>query len=133
MEVKERDNHDEYSVIKESTPEHIKEFIKDVMFSFDDSIGSLDMTYAIAHSALRAMSDVEYDKLEEFDAQEYSIEHASVYTGVRLSYLNPNNQQEISDTMKEYSCDDIATACAIWYDNAVNHFLGDLLVAIKQS
>lgn len=57
-----------------------------------------------------AITDAIYDRASD---------SASVYTAARLAYLNIWNQDEISDTMREYNTDDIATACAIWYDRQI--------------
>jgi hypothetical protein len=48
----------------------------------------------------------------------------------QLSWLNINNQSEISDTAKEYDID-IAQACAVWYDNAVRLTIEQVVEYIK--
>jgi len=50
--------------------------------------------------------------------QENYQDYASVYPYEQLSWLDNNNQQNISDIVKEYDCD-IATACKKWYESKV--------------
>lgn len=81
-----------------------------------------DISYEIMADACDLFSDIEtIEDLEDEASTDTAneAEPSSVYIGVRLSYLSVNNQQEVSDIMKEYSTEDIATACAIWYDNKV--------------
>lgn len=53
------------------------------------------------------------------DIYERSHDSASVYTSTRLSYLNNQNESDISELVKETSYNSIASACAIWYDKQV--------------
>lgn len=62
--------------------------------------------------------EADNEKIEE-GIYERASDSASVYTSTRLEYLNIWNQDEISDIMREYGTEDIATACAIWYDRQV--------------
>lgn len=57
-------------------------------------------------------------------------EHASVYTANRLEYLNPYNDADIADIIKEYNLNDVSTACAIWYGNTVNEMVDALIDAV---
>ena len=41
--------------------------------------------------------------------------NANVYTAVQLSYLNIQNESEISEIMKDESIESIAQACTVWY------------------
>lgn len=132
MTTKTRENGDEFYVIKESTPKHITDFVHDFMYKMDGSIATLDLQYEIMQAALSWLSDsVEYEQItgDNTDAM-YGAEHASIYTGARLSYLNPLNDNAIADIVKENICDDISTACAIWYDQAVNERIDELIDAI---
>lgn len=61
--------------------------------------------------------DIEGDIIDEI--YERSSDSASVYTSVRLGYLNNQNESDISDYMKEYGVHSIAETCAIWYDKQV--------------
>lgn len=53
------------------------------------------------------------------DIEERADDVASVYTSDRLGYLNIWNQRDISDIFREYDCEDISDACAIWYSQRV--------------
>lgn len=44
---------------------------------------------------------------------------ANVYTSTQLSYLNPNNESEISDLMQDKSITSIAQACLAWHTQKV--------------
>lgn len=44
---------------------------------------------------------------------------ANVYTSVQLSYLNINNEAEISELMKDEAITSIGQACSIWYSQKV--------------
>ena len=44
---------------------------------------------------------------------------ANVYTAVQLSYLNNENESEISDLMKDEAITSIAQACSVWYSQKV--------------
>lgn len=49
---------------------------------------------------------------------EASDDRASCYNGARLAYLNVWNQDEVAEIVREYG-EDIAAACAVWYDRRV--------------
>lgn len=131
METRDRNGVEAY-FIKDATPAHIQSFVRDIMYAMDGEITTLDLQYEIMASALSSMSDnIKYEQItgEDFEPMRED-EHASVYTSTRLSYLNNRNDEEISDIMKEYSCENISTACAIWYDNTVNHVIDEMIDAI---
>lgn len=71
----------------------------------------------------RACDDVAEVDLRDLEGSEFTGDFASVYTFDRLQYLDNNNQDEISEYVKSYEVD-IATACAIWYDERVNSACG---------
>jgi len=100
-----------------------------------------DTDYEILNDAVGVVIDV-YDNLDDNEddddvydnlddneddddvseaISEAATDCASVYTAERLGYMNNRNQDEISDVMREYSTHDIATACAIWYDQQVEN------------
>jgi len=114
-----RDNGNEFYLVKDNTPEHITAMVYELTHTINKDAGDLDLSYDILHSALNVLSNVDYDDLSNFDRFENTQEYASPYTATRLSYLNNNNQQDISDIFKEYRDIDIATAISIWYDNQV--------------
>ena len=125
LETRKRDNGDEFICKKDDTPKHIVDIIHDVMFENDNH--DFDLDYKIMDSALIELSEVEFEDLAEYEVHESESEYASVYTGERLTYLNMWTQDEISDVAKEYSTEDIATACAIWYDNQVKTVIQQLI------
>lgn len=77
-----------------------------------------NVNYEILARACGVISELDLDEVESAEWEEDFGEHASVYTADRLGYLSINNQDEITNTMKEYECD-IQTACAIWFDHQV--------------
>lgn len=79
-----------------------------------------DLDYAIFSRACDAVAETSLDDLADY---EFEGEFASVYTFDRLQYLDNNNQSEISEFVQNYKVD-IATACAIWYDEQVNRACG---------
>ena len=81
-----------------------------------------NLSYQVMGTAcdLFSEADEEIGGLEGMDFSEMARESASVYTYPRLQYMDANNQSDITEIMREYSCSiDIADACAIWYDRKV--------------
>lgn len=87
---------------------------------YDENIGGThDLGYEIASQAIDILVDNSEDgSLDEDDLMDLCTDSASPYNNTRLSYLNIFNEHEITDRIKDFSCD-INTACAIWYDNMV--------------
>jgi len=97
-----------------------------------------ELSYEIMASACNIVDEVysnadinQTDEELEDDANERANDCASIYTGERLSWLSNWNQEEITQIMKEYSCD-IAGACAIWYDSQVRDMVGELINWINE-
>lgn len=118
-----RDNGEEFYHFDdgdEKTHEEIKE-LKDL---FLEHMNVADIDYEIFSRACDVMTEVYEDahpsqeKAEE-DIYDRASDSASVYTHDRLAYLSPLNEDEISQTMREYGEHSIATSCAIWYDKQV--------------
>jgi len=82
-----------------------------------------DLDYQIFNEACDIVSEIyESDPTQEEAEQEIyeqASDTASIYTEDRLAYLNVFNEEDISDTMREYGIRSIADACAIWYDRQV--------------
>jgi hypothetical protein len=80
-----------------------------------------DFDYQTFYVAIDMLIDIYDDDVKDIEDAicERSSERASVYTNGRLAYLNANNQDEVSDIMREYTTKDIADACAIWYDKRI--------------
>ena len=128
LEQRTRDDGTKYICRKDDTPAKILLIIQEIMFK--NSTHNFDLDYEIFSDALNVLHDVDYKDLENFDIYENTEEYASVYTAVRLSYLNNWTQNEISDKQKEYGCD-IETACAVWYDEQVLNIINELVEIIK--
>lgn len=98
---------------------------KELIELFVENYSVKDLDYEIFSRACDIVSEVYSYKPEATDEQatddiyEHSSESASVYTNGRLEYLNQWNEEEISQTMREYGEQSIAIACAIWYDRQV--------------
>lgn len=112
----------------------IAEETKDILIEIQRHSGvGFELSYEIMASACNIVDEVysnadinQTDEELEEDAFDRTLGCASVYTGERLSWLSNWNQEEITDIMKEYSCD-IAGACAIWYDSQVRDMVGELI------
>lgn len=85
-----------------------------------------DIDYETFSRACDIVSEIYTDKpditQDAADEKIYEIAGygtASVYTSTRLSYLDVNNEGDISDLMSEYGLTSIADACAAWYDRQV--------------
>ena len=105
-------------IINEKCDDEVRKFLIDLMH--DSNIGgTMDLNYEITAKACELFCDIESIKDLEDEENACEAEVASVYTADRLAYLNNSNEVEISETMKEYDCEDISTGCAIWYDNMV--------------
>lgn len=117
MERSERNDHTEYTYFTDNAPEELRQL-------FLEHYEVRDVDYMVFSDACDIVSDIYQNspeitgrEAEEAVYEDYS-ESASVYTATRLEYLNIWNQDEISEILKE-GCEDIATACAIWYDRQV--------------
>lgn len=84
-----------------------------------------DLDYEIFSKACDIIAEMSVSELESDEASDaiQERESASVYTFDRLQYLDNSNQHEISEFCQNYKVD-IATACAIWYDEQVQNACG---------
>ncbi len=115
---KENNERAEVYLIKDTCAPEVKDIL--MRNIYDNNIGgSQDLGYAICADACALISEASLEELKE-DSEDsyYENESASIYTDERLKYLNSNNQDEITEKVKEYACD-IQTACAVWYDDMV--------------
>lgn len=132
MEVKKRADGTEYHCISDTCEDGLKDVLMKLIY--DDNIGgSSDLSYEICYQATAVLTDdvtEEQISSEDFYIHEHIQDIASVYTAIRLSYLNNNNQDEITDTLKEYSTD-IAGACAVWYENMIAQACNDIIDYVK--
>lgn len=115
-------------IYSEKLEEEVKNKLQDIQFA---SEFGFELSYDIMYSACAVISDIPLEDLETVELSEHTNDSASVYTATRLSYLNINNQSEITDTMKEYACD-IQTACAVWFDNQVLSYATQLVEYINE-
>lgn len=132
MEVKKRADGTEYHCISDTCDETLKDVLMTLIY--DNNIGgSQDLSYEICYQATALLTDdltEEQILSEDFYIHEHTQEISSIYTATRLAYLNNNNQEEITDTLKEYQTD-ISGACAIWYENMVAHACNKIIEYIK--
>lgn len=120
MTVSKRDDGSEYTHFTDEAPEELKD-----LFLEHYNVKNLD--YEIFSQACDIVAEVYQDypsiKIANNEATEEIYERASdcanIYTSERLAYLDNQNEDEISETMREYGEHSIATACAIWYDKQV--------------
>ena len=113
--------------------DELDEQIKDDLFhgiqqelATNDNI-PFEQSYHIMYEALALFDGIEYADIGDFDPLECGDDIASVYYAEQLGYLNTDNMYAISDIMREYECESIADACAIWYNDTVK----DWALAIK--
>ena len=126
FEFKKWDNGKEGHIINEGIDKDFYSFIKDLVFEVNS--GNFDLNYEIVNDACNYIGDHE-DDFEVID--DFTTEFSSVYTQTRLEYLNCENQYDISEVMKEISSDDIATACAVWYDRKVMEVIDELIAFLN--
>jgi hypothetical protein len=100
----------------EEQPKEFQEAIKDIQFNLNEETGNFELDYEIMANACDNISIYTPEELEEVNFNEDT--YASPYTATRLSYLNINNQEEISTICRGYGID-IQAACADWYDEKV--------------
>lgn len=127
MTTKEK-NGETINIYKEDLPEDIRNKLLDIQSAIRDDTGaSFELSYDIMSNALDEINEATFDGLDN----DYSdSEFASIYTAVQLSWLNINNQAEISDLAHEFGSD-IAAASAIWYDSAVKQAIDEIVDYIK--
>lgn len=94
----------------------------------------LDASYEIMSEACDIVGNLEIEVIEGGNLDLYSDcdAAASVYTAVQLSYLNVNNENEISDLMKELSFTSIALACSYWHTQKVQEAAEALVAYILE-
>lgn len=89
---------------------------------------SFDISYDIMADACSIISGKSLDNnpedryslfYEYLDFLADADSHANVYTAVQLSYLSVDNEDEISQIIKDEAITSIAQACAIWYSQKV--------------
>lgn len=112
------DAREEITVINDELPEAEYTAVMNIQHDLNEHTGTFELDYEIMSRASDIIADLTLEDLERADIYELTADSASVYTATRLAYLNIWNQDEISDKLKEFGCD-IATACAIWYDEQV--------------
>ena len=129
------DLHKEIVIINEALTPEQNEAINAIQFKLNDETGSFELDYEIMQSACSIVGDLTLEEVkkssEEGNSYELADNAASVYTGTRLAYLNIYNQDDISVKMKEYNCD-IATACAVWYEDMTALVIEMLIAYILQ-
>jgi hypothetical protein len=128
MTTKEKKPDEFIKIYKPELPEDIKNSLINIQHQISDDTGAgFELSYEIMDDALTEIGERSFEDMENDDD---TGEYASVYTAEQLSWLNGNNQSEISDTAKEYNID-IAQACAVWYDEAVRSTIAEVVEYIK--
>lgn len=122
----------DYEVIKDDAPAPVRDILMKVSDAMYEDCKDLDLAHDItARAALLGG----YRLVEEDapDPSELAQNTASPYTARRLEYITVHNQDDISELMKEYELDDIATAAAVWYENRVAEAVRLILDAITDN
>ena len=101
--------------------EDVKEALLGIMFNFNENhnVGNIDLVYLMAKTACDYISDFSLDDIIENNKETWANigdDYSSPYIGDRLGYLNANNQDEITELVKEHNTD-IQQACADWFNN----------------
>lgn len=117
-------------IYKDDTSEELSVLLSNIGYSIDANI---DMSYMIMDTAIGVLQGLEIDYIFSDNLDTYADvdSQANVYTGVQLSYLNINNESEISEIMKDESIESIAIACQAWYNSKVVDALNQLINYIK--
>lgn len=113
-------------ILRDNLPDDIRTNLLDILHDAKEKAGDFDLAYDIVRDACNLLPDIIED-LATFEPYDINIESASIYTYDRLQYLNIHNQYDIAQVLKETSSDDIANACAIWYDRIVQETIADLV------
>lgn len=119
MDVSKRDDGETFTHFSDSAPEELKK-----LYLEQFEVRHID--YEIFSNAIDMLVDIYNDEAQETDGNDFTIDaiyerssgQASVYTAVRLSYLDIGNQEDIGSWVRA-NYTDIADACAYWYDNQV--------------
>jgi len=104
--------------------DNIDEETRDTMQTMQRALDvSFDLSYEIMAKACDIYAEAYANNedsptmLMEYIEENYR-DYASVYTYERLSWLDNNNQSDITDIVIDHGCD-IADACAKWYESKV--------------
>jgi len=113
-------------ILRDNLPDDIRTNLLDILHDAKEKAGDFDLAYEIVSQSFELLPDTTED-LATFNPYDTYIESASIYPYDRLQYLNIHNQYDIAQVLKETSSDDIANACAIWYDRIVQETIADLV------
>ncbi len=91
-----------------------------------DMQNKLDTTFDLSYEIMADACDIIANKTlegnnrdsltgDDLDFYADADGQANVYTSVQLSYLNVDNESEISNLMQDESITSIAQACNVWY------------------
>lgn len=118
-----RDNGEVFNHFTKESPQELQDL-------YLKHYGSDDLDFEIFNRALDVVDNARVDakkddngKVDEENVVDniytYASDSASIMTYDRLQYLNNNNEQEISEMMRDFEMRSIADACAAWYDKQV--------------
>lgn len=127
------DNGKEGYIISDNCAEPVKDILMEEIYSRNIG-GTDDLSYEICAKACEVISELDL-AIDTDDLRQnlYDNELSNIYNYVRLSYLNTNNEDEIMSVLKEYQCEYISQACAIWYDQQVRYTAETLLDYINNN
>ena len=119
MDKSKRDDGTEFYHFTSTAPESLRGV-------FVEHFAGGDVFYDIFDTACSMLVDIYNDESQETDGCEFieeaieerATDSASVYTSVRLEYLDSENQEEISEDVQGLEVS-IADACGYWYDRQV--------------
>jgi hypothetical protein len=119
MEVKTRDDKTEFTCFSDSAPEELKSLFLEHYEVRDRDYEIFSRAIDTVIEASNNMEDTQ--TLSEEYIQENYNDFASPYNEDRLGYLTVYNDNEVMEIAKNYSCDFVSLACAIWYDEQVQN------------
>lgn len=115
MEVKKREDGTEFTCFSDTATEELKDL-------YLEHYEVRDLAYKIFSTAIDTIIEA-YENNEKSVNLLYVLENyndfASPYNADRLAYLNVWNDEDIARIFKDFSCESISMACAIWYDEQV--------------
>lgn len=128
-ELKKRDDETEYYAITDNCEKTLKDLYLKMIYE-DNVGGKQDLSYQIINEATIFFDELDEEKASLKTISEQLDEYqdfATTRNVEQLEMLNNYNEHEIADILKDYSCKNISTACAIWYENQVKQVIGEII------
>lgn len=117
MKRSKRDDKTEFYHFTDTAPKELKDL-------FLEHYEVRDLDYEIFSTAIDTFIEAWNNNedsptlLDDYIDENYN-DFSSPYNADRLAYLNVWNDSEIAEISKNYSCESVSLACAIWYDEQV--------------